>query len=164
MLKRNFPKAPGRIRKQREVVMNRQQIAVKQFEAGFNCAQSVLLAFALELGLPEELASKLAQAFGGGMALMGDACGAVIGGLMVIGLKYGKVKPEDASAREKTYSLAREFFRSFRTRHGSLLCRELLGVDLSQEGGYERAAAQGLFKTVCPDLISSSIRILEDLI
>ncbi len=144
--------------------MNRQEKAAKQFASGFNCAQSVLLAFASELGLPEELASKLAQAFGGGMARTGEICGAVTGGLLVLGLKYGKVKPEDEAAREKTYSLAREFFRSFRARHGSLLCRELLGVDLSQEGGYERASAEKLFHNVCPSLIRSSIRILEELI
>lgn len=144
--------------------MNRQEKAAKQFASGFNCAQSVLLAFASELGLPEELASKLAQAFGGGMARTGEICGAVTGGLLVLGLKYGKVKPEDEAAREKTYSLAREFFRSFRARHGSLLCRELLGVDLSQEGGYERASAEKLFQNVCPSLIRSSIRILEELI
>ncbi len=144
--------------------MTRQERALTHFQTGFNCAQSVLLAFACELGLSEESASRLAQAFGGGMARTGQTCGAVTGAMLVLGLKHGKVKPEDDAAREKTYALTREFFSLFQAKNGSLLCWQLLGIDLSSPGGHELANSKGLFQTVCPQLIRSSIDILEELL
>ena len=58
--------------------MSRVDIALKRFDAGFNCAQSVLSAFAEDLGLKEETSLLLASAFGGGMR-MAATCGALTG-------------------------------------------------------------------------------------
>ena len=41
--------------------------AANNFRDGYNCAQSVLLAFANQVGLKEDEALKLASSFGGGM-------------------------------------------------------------------------------------------------
>ncbi|MCX7974863.1 MAG: C-GCAxxG-C-C family protein [Candidatus Aminicenantes bacterium] len=144
--------------------MNRVDKAKKYFQLHYNCAQSVLLAFAPDYELPKAKASKIAQAFGGGLARQGEICGAVTGALMVIGLKYGKIKPEEEEAREKTYSLAQKFFSFFKEKHGALSCRQLLGIDLSQPGGYELASSQGLFMSVCPSLIASAVTILEEIL
>ncbi|MBM3285140.1 MAG: C_GCAxxG_C_C family protein, partial [Candidatus Aminicenantes bacterium] len=109
--------------------MNPADEAVKNFEEGWNCSQAVLAAFSEALGLEKEKAFKIAQAFGGGMARVGFTCGAVTGALMVIGLKHGRARSGDEAAKEKTYALARECMRRFKSRHGSLVCRELIGVD-----------------------------------
>lgn len=138
--------------------------AKEYFRSHFNCAQSVLLAFAPDYGLSEALASRIAQAFGGGLARQGEICGAVTGAMMVIGLKHGKIKPEDNEAREKTYFLTQEFFSHFKKKHNTLLCRQLLGIDLSQPGGYEQASAQGLFDSICQQIIASAIQILEEIL
>jgi C_GCAxxG_C_C family probable redox protein len=135
--------------------------AKQHFQSHFNCAQSVLLAYSEDYGLSEVLASRIAQAFGGGLARQGEICGAVTGAMMVIGLKYGKTRAEDNAAREKTYCLTQKFFSHFKEKHGSLVCRQLLGVDLSQPGGYELASRQGLFNSVCSEIIVSAIQILE---
>jgi C_GCAxxG_C_C family probable redox protein len=121
----------------------------------------VLSSFGEEFGLDRECALRVAGAFGGGMARMGDTCGAVTGALMVIGLKYGKAKAGDDGARERTYELAREFVTRFRSRHGSICCRELLGYDLSNPE--ERAAAhqKGLFDTLCPPWCETQQRSLR---
>jgi C_GCAxxG_C_C family probable redox protein len=144
--------------------MERVEKARQYFQSHFNCAQSVLLAFSEDYGLSESLASRIAQAFGGGLARQGEICGVVTGAMMVIGLKYGKVRAEDDDAREKTYSLTRKFFSLFKEKHGSLICRQLLEVDLSQPGGYELASREGLFNSVCSEIIVSAIQILETIL
>ncbi len=144
--------------------MKKDELALNHFQAGFNCAQSVLLSFAADFGLEEKFASSISQAFGGGLARLGEICGAVSGGLMVLGLKYGKVRPDDDAARDITYQLAREFIASFRKKNGSVMCRELLGLDLSQEGAYELAHQQDLFRQICHKLICSAVEIVGRLL
>jgi C_GCAxxG_C_C family probable redox protein len=124
----------------------------------------VLSSFGDQFGLDQELAFRVAGAFGGGMARMGETCGTVTGALMVIGLKYGKVKAKDEKARERTYELAREFATRFKERHGSTVCRELLGYDLSSPEERATAHQKGLFDTLCPQLVSDAAEILEELL
>jgi C_GCAxxG_C_C family probable redox protein len=80
---------------------NRAQLAVSRFKDGFSCSQAVLSAFSDTYGLDLPLYLKISQPFGGGIAHLGDICGAVSEALMVIGLKYGWTKAEDIRAREK---------------------------------------------------------------
>ena len=116
------------------------------------------------MGLERELALRVAGAFGGGMARMGEACGAVTGALMVIGLKYGMTQAKDEGARDKTYKLAQEFMARFKERHGSMVCRELLGYDLSKPEGRKAAHDKGLFSTLCPELVRDAVEILEQML
>lgn len=51
-----------------------------------NCAQAILSTYCEAFGLERNLALRLAQGFGGGMAHMGKTCGAVTGAYMVLGL------------------------------------------------------------------------------
>lgn len=83
---------------------------------------------------------------------------------MVIGLKHGRTRPEDEKAKEKTYTLVLELARRFRERHGSLICRELIGFDLSTAEGHEQAKRHGVFENLCPKLVADAVTILEDLI
>jgi len=116
------------------------------------------------LGLDRELALRIAGAFGGGMARMGEQCGAVTGALMVIGLKYGKTKTGDEGARDKTYKLAQELMTRFKERHGSIICRELLGYDLSNPEERAAVSEKGLFTTLCPQLVRDAVEIVEQLL
>ena len=75
--------------------MNKVESAVFSFNNGFNCCQSVLLAYCQEFGLDSQVASRLSTGFGGGMGRMAGVCGAVTGAFMVLGLKYGKMRAED---------------------------------------------------------------------
>jgi C_GCAxxG_C_C family probable redox protein len=116
------------------------------------------------LGLDHELALRVAGAFGGGMARMGETCGAVTGALMAIGLKYGMTKAKDEGARDKTYKLAQELVTRFKERHRSIICRELLGYDLSSPEGRKAAHDKGLFSTLCPELVRDAVEILEQML
>ena len=124
----------------------------------------MLSSFGEELGLERELALRVAGAFGGGMARMGETCGAVTGALMAIGLKYGMTQAKDEAAREKTYKLAQEFAKRFKDRHNSLVCRELLGYDLSTSEGRKAAHDKGLFTTLCPQLVRDAVEILDQML
>ena len=124
----------------------------------------MLSSFGEELGLARELALKVAGAFGGGMARMGETCGAVTGALMVIGLKYGMTQAKDGAARDRTYKLAQEFMTRFKTHHNSMVCRELLGYDLSSLEGRKAAHEKGLFTTLCPQFVRDAVEIVEQLL
>lgn len=109
------------------------------------------------------MALRVAGAFGAGMARSGDTCGAVTGALMVIGLNHAKTRKDDDDSRERTYALAQEFMDAFRDRNGTLLCRELLGVDVSTPEGMRTVREKDLFRTVCPKFVRSAGEILEGL-
>ena len=144
--------------------MSRAQDAVQSFKQGFSCSQAVLAALSEPLGLDRERALKISQAFGGGMARMGLTCGAVTGAMLAIGLKYGRTRPEDEEAKEKTYSLVHEFLRQFQDRHGSIVCRELIGVDLSSPEGQKLGAERGVFENLCPKFVAHAVEILEQIL
>ena len=144
--------------------MNKVENAVSCFEAGFSCSQSLLAAYGPQLGLDREMALKVAGAFGGGIARMGQTCGAVTGALMTIGLKYGNTKTDDEQAKEKAYSLAKEFADKFQSRNGSIVCRELLGCDISIPEEREIAVEKGLFTTLCPRFVQDAAEIVEQIL
>jgi C_GCAxxG_C_C family probable redox protein len=144
--------------------MSNVEIAVASFKEGLSCSQAVLAAFAPGLDLDRPTALRVAAAFGGGMARMGQTCGAVSGALMVIGLRHGHVAAEDKAAKEKTYALVREFVDQFRARNTSLLCRELLGCDIGTPEGMQLVREKGLTTSICPGLVRDAAEILEQLV
>ena len=142
--------------------MSHADLALARFREGFSCSQSVLVAFAPDLGLDADVALRVAAAVGGGMGRTGATCGAVTGALMVLGLKYGATVP-DKAAKELTYAQAREFLARFGARYGATACSALLGADISTAEGYIALQEAGRFKTVCPELVASAAAILEEM-
>ena len=128
------------------------------FNQKYNCAQSVLMTFASQGNLDQEMAAHLAACFGAGMARRGEVCGAVTGALMVLGITQAKPKPED---KEGNYQLAQEFMHYFENRHGTLLCRHLIGCDLTTPEGRQQAEESGVTRTICPALVRDASAILE---
>ena len=129
---------------------------------GFNCAQVVLMHFCPEVGLDTDTGLRLASGFGGGMR-MGGTCGAVTGGLMVLGLLQGFGAENPSAEREHIRSLTQDFIDRFTHIHGNTECKELLGIDTSQPGNREIATSKGLFHDICPNCILSAIDILQEL-
>lgn len=134
------------------------EIAVALFKNNFNCAQSVFAAFASQFGMEESMMLKMASPFGGGVARHGHICGAVTGGLLVLGLSKGADTP---SGKEGAYLLGQEFLNSFESRHGTILCRELLDCDISTEAGRQEAREKGVFKTLCPHFVRDAAEIVQ---
>lgn len=136
-------------------------IARQRFREGYNCSQSVLLAFADEFALPPDLALRLAAPFGGGIGRTGDTCGAVTGALMVLGLRHGSTVASDQEAKDRQYQLARDLLAQFKRRHGSTLCRELLGCEIMTPEGRQRAHDRGLFDEICPRLVADAAELVS---
>jgi C_GCAxxG_C_C family probable redox protein len=135
--------------------------AAARLDQGFNCAQSVLAAFAAQLGLDESRALKLASPFGGGVSRRGEVCGAVTGALMVLGLAQGSDTP---AGKEKAYLLGQDFLQRFETRHGALLCRKLINCDLGTPEGLQQARSRGVFAALCPLFVRSAAEIAQALL
>ena len=134
--------------------------AVQTFNSGMNCAQAAFSALAEDSGLDRNQALRIASCFGGGMRC-GEVCGAVTGALMAIGLFEGYDLPNDPDAKARSNELALEFERRFRDRNGSILCRELLGYNLSVPEELEELKSRGLFSAVCPKMVSDAVQIAD---
>ena len=136
--------------------MTRIDDAVQLFDDGYMCSQAVFAAFSEDFGLSKEQALKIAACFGSGMR-KGEVCGACTGALMVLGLKYGEDKSQSNEACER-------FLDDFESENGSYICRDLLNCDIGTEEGVEYARQNNLFTEVCPKMVESAARILEELI
>ncbi len=111
------------------MTVNYSEKARNLFKEGYNCAQSVFCAFAEDLGIDFETALKLSSSFGGGMGRMREVCGAVSGMLMAAGLKFGYTSPVDNETKATHYIRVQNLAKSFKAKHDTIICRELLGVD-----------------------------------
>jgi C_GCAxxG_C_C family probable redox protein len=124
----------------------------------------VLSTYGVRFGLDRETALRIGGAFGAGMARTGETCGSVNGALMVIGLKHAKTRTDDDDSRELAYALAQDFLDAFRDRNRTLLCRELLGVDVSTPEGIAVVREKNQFQTVCPKFVRDAAEILESIL
>lgn len=122
----------------------------------------MLAGFGEHFNLDRDAALKLGRAFGAGMG-QGLTCGAVTGAFMIMGLVLDEVIGNDRRARYSCYAMVREFVRRFESRHGSIVCQELLGVDLGTDEGMKEAQERNLFRTVCPVYVKDAARILKEL-
>ncbi|MBN1165074.1 MAG: C_GCAxxG_C_C family protein [Candidatus Krumholzibacteriota bacterium] len=144
--------------------MSKAEQAVDCFNNGFSCSQAIFSTYAVDFGIDRGIALKIASSFGAGMAGMGKTCGAVTGAFMLLGLKYGRMLPDDEEAKKTNYARVEEFVKIFLQAYGTLACSELLGFDISTPEGYRQAKAEELFSTRCPEIVRLAAEIVEDLI
>jgi C_GCAxxG_C_C family probable redox protein len=137
--------------------------AIALFKEGFSCSQAVLAAYSEQLGLEQETAMKLSAGFGGGMKMAGT-CGALTGGLMVIGLKHGHSEAEDKEGKKKLGELIKDFTARFKTKARAVTCRELMNCDISTQEGLRVANEMDLFSVVCPKAVRAAAQILEEML
>lgn len=133
------------------------------------CSQCTLLAIQENLNLTDEGAFKAATSLVGGVALMGDTCGAVIGGLMALGLVYGRSKIEDGEQLTLALRPARTFYRRFQKQYGSCICRELQKIalgrsfDMTKKEDYEAFRAAGAYEK-CAQFAGGAARLAAEII
>ena len=96
-----------------ETSKRRADRAEENFRKGFNCCQSVFLAFADQYGIDEKTALKLSCSFGGGLGRLRQVCGAVSGMALVCGLECGNTDPENQNAKTENYSRMRKLAAAF---------------------------------------------------
>ena len=103
------------------------EYALDKFQNGYSCSQAILMAFGPQLELPEEVCSRIASPFGGGIVRQGETCGAVSGALMVLGLKFG---PSSGTNKDEVNQKAITFIERFTDEHKYIRCKQLLSYDL----------------------------------
>ncbi|AET68281.1 C_GCAxxG_C_C family probable redox protein [Desulfosporosinus orientis DSM 765] len=144
--------------------MSKVKEAVSCFTEGFLCSQAIFSTYAPEIGLDRETALKISCSFGGGMARMGETCGAVTGALMVIGLKSGNTNVDDKQGKERTYGVAWDFVSRFTQCNDSIKCKDLLCCDISTTEGAKIANEKQLFTTLCPKFVEDAALIIEQIL
>ena len=128
---------------------------------GFSCSQSVVATFAERFGIDRETALRIGMGFGGGIGRQGDTCGALTGGVVVLGLANVPGSTDNKVAKEETYQRVVELTERFEQRFGARACRDLLGHDLSKPAEYAQAKAENLFRNRCPHFVAGVAELLE---
>lgn len=135
---------------------SRREKAMTLHSEGYNCAQSVVLAFEDLLPLDKESLAKLSSSFGGGIGGMREVCGAVSGMAMVLGFLYGNRVPGDRVSKAEHNSRVQELAGKFKERNGEIVCRRLLGL--------EPVAGKELKKRPCGEYVGDAAEFLEEYI
>lgn len=146
--------------------LNRGEKARQNFLSGYNCAQSVVLAFddvLCEHGLDPQTVARMASPFGGGMGRMREVCGTVSGMLMVLGLVEGYDETKAYAAKKELYASVQQLAGAFRDRNGSIVCRELLGLDAGPDKPTPEKRTDAYYrKRPCAELCACSAQILAE--
>ena len=136
------------------------QRAMDYFKEGYNCAQSVFLAFSQEYGMDFEMALKMSSSFGAGMGRLREVCGAVSGMFMVAGLVYGYIDPKDHKTKTEHYERIQYLAKAFEDKNGSIICRELLGLGAGKDKPEpELRTAEYYKKRPCVELVGMAAGI-----
>ena len=107
---------------------------VALFKQGYNCSQSVAMAFADWYDVPMELMARLSASYGGGIGRMRETCGSALGIFMLAGLEVASV-PANATIKGETYAVVQRLAADFKAVTGSIVCKELLGLNKQRADG-----------------------------
>lgn len=143
--------------------MDHSMYAAELFCKGYNCAQSVAVAFRDVTGLDEALSAKMASSFGGGIGRMREVCGAVSGMVLVLGLLYGYADPQDDGAKKAQYRDIQALCGRFREEVGSIICREILKNPPSDPNPSPRTAEFYKLRP-CARMVATAAALLDDYI
>lgn len=142
--------------------MNKGEIAKNNFLAGYNCSQAVALAFIAELNMDKDLIVRLVSGFGGGMGRMREVCGCVSGMVFVLSSLYGYSDPKDNTTKVHLYKRINDVADKYKELNGSIICRELLGLN-EPDGIVPEKRTEGYYKKrPCAELCKIAGDILEE--
>ena len=144
-------------------MLSKGNIAKNYFEKGYNCAQSVMLAFCDETGLDFETSALISSGFGGGIGRLREVCGAVSGMVMVLNMIKGYNDTGKGGAKAAHYALIQELCGKFREINGSIVCKELLApADRSTSAQPVERTAEYYKKRPCSELVKCAADILNE--
>ena len=131
---------------------SRVEDAAERHQKGYNCSQAVVCTYCDLLGLEEEAAFRMSEGFGAGMGDMENTCGALSGAVMLVGLKHSDGNLKEPKTKGRTYQVSRELKKRFQERCGSVVCKEIKGIDT------------GTPKYGCRDCVRAAAAIAEDVL
>ena len=142
--------------------MNHVEKAKELFLKGYNCAQAVFVAFSDVTNLSEDEAFLISTSFGGGMGHSGEACGAVTGMYMAVGMLLGYSDPNDADAKQKHYALIKKLSDDFKAEFLEIRCPELL--ERLDKNEYLLPADEAYKKRPCLIFVEKAAEMVEGLL
>ncbi len=144
--------------------MTHKEKAQQLLNQKYHCSQTILGSFAADLGLDLKTAFKISTCFGGGMR-QGSVCGCITGSLLVLGMAFGFYDAQNTELELFGNKKTEEFINRFTKKmNGVMLCREILGKDISHPQEMAEIRKEGLILKKCPNVINISIEILEDML
>ncbi len=111
---------------------SRVEKTIELHSKGYNCAQAVACAYCDLVGVDEETMFKMTEGLGLGMGGMEGTCGAVTGACILAGMKNSTGNLQSPNSKVNTYKLSREILESFKVKNGSVVCKELKGVQVGK--------------------------------
>ena len=140
--------------------MTRGETAEAYFRQGYNCSQAVAMAFADDMGMEKSTVARLTVGFGGGMGRMREVCGTVSGMSFVLSVLYGDSQKNDV------YKMVQDVAGKFKAENGSIVCRELLGLDKKEKISpqSEERTPQFYKKRPCAELVHQMADFLDEYI
>ena len=138
--------------------------ARENFNSGYNCSQSVLLAYEdylKEKGLDPQTVLRMASPLGGGISRLREVCGAVSALCLLIGLTDGYDTPDDEK-KKALYSKVQKLVMEFQECRGSIICRELLGLEQKHDQPTPSKRTKEYYaERPCADLCATAAAIFE---
>ena len=137
--------------------------AVGYFKSGYNCAQSVLMAYADLFEMDLQTATHIAAPFGAGMGRLREICGTVSGMFMIVGLAVPTDNPNDMESKTRNYAFVQRLAERFREENGSIICRELLGLNVRQENPRPEPRTENYYrKRPCIELVRFAATLIGE--
>ena len=144
-------------------INERVETARNYFLGGYNCAQSIALAYHDVMGIEKELSATMAAPFGGGMGRLREVCGTVSGMFMVAGFIAPNAQPNDTANKKSCYALVQSLAERFREENGSIVCRELLGLTQQKDDPTPSPRTEEYYhRRPCAEYVAIAARILGE--
>jgi C_GCAxxG_C_C family probable redox protein len=135
------------------------------FDQGFNCAEAIAMSFKDYLGHQGSLLPGLATGFGAGIGQKGSVCGAYTGGVMALGMKFGRTDPKDKETQSKVYEKSRQFWSRFEKEFGNIDCLTLVGgVHLDNPEEAKKWVEAGGRKKCSDNIVEKTAKMLFEFI
>ncbi len=116
----------------------------------------------MEIEADEEILTRIAFAFAGGMGNTGSVCGAVVGAVMALSLSIEPGKTMEEYLRP--LGVVKEFRRRFEAEMETIICRDLTKMDLTTGGGIQEFMESGVPQTVCYPAVGLAYQLAVDLL
>jgi C_GCAxxG_C_C family probable redox protein len=133
------------------------------------CSRCVLWALQTHMRRPDDGALRASTAMAGGVARMGETCGALLGGIMFAGQVLAREDLRDFDAYVATMEVAAQIFDRFKREFGTTRCRDIqeerLGrsFDFFKEEDREAWYRRGGLE-VCPLVCAEAARLTADVL
>jgi C_GCAxxG_C_C family probable redox protein len=134
-------------KKERCVMNNIKRMLDLHRNGGLTCSQALLTVYGETYGIDPEKAVLLGRPLAGGMGGQGETCGYIAAALLIIAYAYND--KNEAKARKNTHPVVMNLVQRFKERHGTTMCKELLGADIGLEEGRRKIREENLVAKRC---------------